>query len=135
MTTTAAEPRHAADELLLGFGRALRAAGVPVTMDRAQSFLAAVAEVGLDHQRATYWAGRATLCSSPDDLDRYDEVFTAWFHADTPRGAQKPPARPPVPQAALEELPTGSGVGEDEDPLQAVASATEVLRHRDIGEM
>ena len=34
-------PVHAADELLVGFARALRAAGVAVTMDRTQSFLAA----------------------------------------------------------------------------------------------
>ena len=72
---------HEADELLLGFARALRAAGVPVTQDRSQAYLEAAALVGLHDQPATYWAGRATLCSGPDDLDRYDEVFTAWFHA------------------------------------------------------
>ena len=64
-----------ADEVLLGFARALRAAGVPVTQDRAQGFLAAVALLGLDDQRATYAAGRATLCAGPDDLERYDQVF------------------------------------------------------------
>ena len=36
---------HEADEVLLGFTRALRAAGVPVTQDRAHGFLAAVAAV------------------------------------------------------------------------------------------
>ena len=43
MTTTVPAPalRHDADELLLGFARALRAAGVAVTPDRAQSFLEA----------------------------------------------------------------------------------------------
>ena len=34
------------DEILLGFTRALRAAGVPVTQDRAHGFLAAVAVLG-----------------------------------------------------------------------------------------
>ena len=63
---------HQADELLLGFTRAVRAAGVPVTADRAQGYLKAVALVGLDDRRATYWAGRTTLCSGPDDLARYD---------------------------------------------------------------
>ena len=59
------DPRHEADELLLGFARALRAAGVPVTQDRAQAYLRAVAVVGIDDQPATYWAGRATLCAGP----------------------------------------------------------------------
>ena len=55
---------NAADELLIGFARALRAAGVPVTQDRTRSYLEATSLVGLDDQRATYWAGRATLCLS-----------------------------------------------------------------------
>ncbi len=128
-------PLHAADELLVGFARALRAAGVAVTMDRTQSFLAAVATVGLGDRRATYWAGRATLCSSPDDLDRYDEIFSAWFlDRDKPRRRSTPPDQPPAPQASLEEV-EGEGGSADDDPLRTMASATEVLRHRDIGEM
>jgi uncharacterized protein with von Willebrand factor type A (vWA) domain len=128
--------RHEPDELLLGFSRALRAAGVNVTMDRAQSFLAAVAVVGLDDQRATYWVGRATLCSSPDDLDRYDQVFAAWFAAKDEIGHRPAPQEPPpVTQASLEEHEGAGGDGEEDDPLRALASATEVLRHRDIGEM
>ena len=127
---------HGADELLLGFARALRASGVPVTMDRGQSFLAAVAVVGLDDRRATYWAGRATLCSGPDDLDRYDQVFSAWFLGDeTPSGRKPSEPRPPRAQASLDEA-GGEGTSEvDDDPLRAQASDAEVLRHRDIGEM
>lgn len=128
--------RHEPDELLLGFARALRAAGLPVTMDRAQSFLAAVAVVGLDDRRATYWAGRATLCASPDDLDRYDQVFTAWFVDEDAGGMRQPPQQvPPAPQASLEDLEIEGGGEPDDDPLRAQASAAEVLRHRDIGEM
>ncbi len=36
--------------------------------------------VGLDDARGTYDAGRATLCASPDDLVRYDEVHRAYFN-------------------------------------------------------
>ena len=138
MTTAEARegPVHGADELLLGFTRALRASGVPVTMDRAQSFLAAVAVVGLDDRRATYWAGRATLCSGPDDLDRYDQVFTAWFLGDeAPPGRRPQEPRPPRAQASLEQ---GGGEGTsdaDDDPLRAPASDVAVLQHRDIGEL
>ena len=129
--------RHEADELLLGFTRALRAAGVPVTSDRSQTFLRATATIGLDDQRGTYWAGRATLCSGPDDLDRYDQVFTSWFvNVDRP-GAPQEKATRSVVQADLADDPEtiGADVERDQDAVRAMASGTEVLRHRDIGEM
>lgn len=129
--------RHEADELLLGFARALRAAGLPVTSDRAQSFLRAAADVGVDDRRATYWAGRATLCSCPDDLVGYDQVFHAWFLSKDRRGtASEPPTEKVVPQAALglDDQP-GEGGEDSDEQLVASASATEVLRHRDIAEM
>jgi uncharacterized protein with von Willebrand factor type A (vWA) domain len=127
--------RHEADELLLGFARALRGAGVPVTQDRTRAYLEATALVGLDDQRATYWAGRATLCSGPDDLDRYDQVFTAWFN-----GSDHPVARPAADERTVvrAELDPGEGEGgaePDEDLLNAMASEAEVLRHRDIADM
>ncbi len=56
MTTTTV-PRNAPDALLLGFARALRAAGLPVTADREAGYLQSVAVVGLDDEVATYWAG------------------------------------------------------------------------------
>ena len=126
------------DEILLGFARALRAAGVPVTQDRSQGFLAAVAEVGLDDRRATYWAGRATLCASPDDLARFDNVFDAWFDGrnalpqSRPRAASRPESVHLLPDT--EESGAGS---EDDDPdvVRAAASASEVLRHRDVASL
>ena len=127
-------PLHEPDELLLGFARALRAAGVPVTQDRTRSYLEATSIVGLDDQRATYWAGRATLCSGPDDLDRYDQVFTAWFTQDIPRGKPKDERRQIV-EASLEDEQDGAGSESDEDTLNAMASEAEVLRHRDIADM
>jgi uncharacterized protein len=122
-----------ADEILLGFARALRAAGVPVTPDRSHGFLAAAAELGADDQRATYLAGRATLCAGPDDLARYDQVFAAYFGRDglpRPRPAQAPLA----PSYSGLPLDEGSGAGEpgDEELVHARASDTEVLRHRDV---
>ncbi len=126
---------HAADEILLGFARALRAAGVAVTQDRSQGFLAAVAEVGVGGRQATYWAGRATLCASPDDLARYDQVFAAWFDARDGLPGVRPRATPrPATAHLLPDTETGTrGEGEeDEDVIRAAASAAEVLRHRDV---
>lgn len=128
---------RSADEVLLGFTRALRAGGLAVTQDRAHMFLTAVAEVGLNDRQATYWAGRATLCGSPDDLARYDQVFAAWFDArdGLPRTRPGTP-RPAAAQLLPETESAGAGEGEeDDDVVRAAASAAEVLRHRDVASM
>jgi uncharacterized protein len=69
------------DEILLAFSRALRAGGVPATQDRAHEFLSAVAELGTGDPQAVRIAGRATLCASPEDLTRFDQIFEAFFNA------------------------------------------------------
>lgn len=130
---SARSPRGA-DELLVGFTTALRAAGVAVTQDRTRSYVDAVALVGLDDRDATRRAGRATLCASPDDLIRHDRVFEAWFSRDvhTPRKL----AREIRPRPARTVLPAGdaggAGAAEEDDPIRAAASAIEILRHRDV---
>ena len=123
-----------ADGLLLGFTRALRAAGVAVTADRSRTYLEAVRTVGLDDRSATYWAGRATLCSGPDDFRAYDAVFEGWFTEEVLAAADRrlPPART-LEQAPLED-PREGGDGQDSDAqlLRVAASDAELLRHRDI---
>ncbi len=134
MSTVA--PAHQADEILTAFAVALRAAGLHVTMDRTSAFLRGCAIVGAADQAAVYWTGRATLCGSLDDLDRYDQVFAAWFGGS---GLVPTPPREwlrRVEQADLGD--TGDeGGGEDgsHTVVRASASATEVLRHRDIASM
>ena len=124
------------DEFLLGFSRALRAAGLPVTQDRAHGFLAAAALVGLGDQRATYTAGRATLCASPDDLARYDQVFEAYFNPrdGLPRSRPTPPATATRTDVPVTDEEGGGGAAEEE-PVRARASRTEVLRHRDVASL
>lgn len=135
VSQTASQPlRRDADEILLGFTRALRAAGVPVTHDRAQGFLAAAAVLGADDQRATYLAGRATLCAGPDDLERYDQVFHAYFGSRD--GLPRPRAAHTQPAPGFSGLPddesSGAAADAEEEVVRARASATEVLRHRDV---
>ena len=130
-----AAPLHAADEVLLGFARALRAAGVTVTADRERTYLEAVAAVGVGDESGTYWAGQATLCGSPADLERYDQVYAAWF------GLERVTTRPRredrrVARASLETAPeSGDGPESPEDDVRAQASAVEVLRHRDVASL
>jgi uncharacterized protein with von Willebrand factor type A (vWA) domain len=120
---------------LAGFARALRAAGLGVTPDRTAAFLTAVAEVGADSAGGVYWAGRATLCSEPEHVPTYDQVFEAWFGGQ----AQRPGRRSSVPARVVPSAPLGDqGEGGEQlesDVLRAAASETEVLRHRDVAEL
>jgi uncharacterized protein with von Willebrand factor type A (vWA) domain len=127
-------PTRAPEEWLCGFARALRAAGVHVTADRERTFLVAAAEVGIGERRHLYWAGRATLTSSPADVERYDQVFTAWFSGrPMVQTHRRPQQQPTVSQAALEDEPGSGEAGEaEEDVVRARASAEEVLRQRDV---
>ncbi|GGR56651.1 uncharacterized protein with von Willebrand factor type A (vWA) domain [Nocardioides luteus] len=122
-------------EILLGFTRALRSAGVQVTQDRAHGFLQATAIVGADDPVATYTAGRATLCAGPDDLRRFDQVFEAWFDTTAKMPMPQGPPRTVTTTSTLPETEPqpGEGEGEDvEDVIRARASELETLRHRDV---
>ena len=125
----------AADEVLVGFTRALGRAGLAVSPARTAAFLDATAALGLGDARSVYWAGRATLCSSPADLARYDAVFARWFDTSPPEGRPpRPPAYREVPQAGLDRPPAGEGGPgpDDEADVTALASAAERLRQHDI---
>ena len=127
---------HEPDEILLGFTRALRSAGVAVTHDRATSFLQATALVGADDAEATYRAGRATLCGSPDDLVRYEHVFEAWFGAREQLPRTMPREKPREISSPLPMGEGGESGGEmSPDVVQAAASELEVLRHRDVAQL
>jgi uncharacterized protein with von Willebrand factor type A (vWA) domain len=82
---------------VVGFVRALRAAGLRVGIDQSEGFGAA-----LDHcwlagpsRRELYLAARVTLVSRCEDLPLFDEVFGGFFGAlDGPAVPQKMPLAP-----------------------------------------
>ncbi|MFF5402818.1 VWA domain-containing protein [Streptomyces misionensis] len=128
----------AADAVLLGFVRALRASGVEASAERGYAFLRAVAALRPGVRADVYAAGRATLCGGPDDLERYERVFAAYF------GSADGPAVRPVPRTAPPPRPrprVRDGLADDRSPGErdplgpptaTLASSTEVLRHRDV---
>ncbi len=124
----------APDEMLVAFTRTVRHAGVAVTADRTQAFLRATSLVDAGDRRGVFWAGRSTLCSSPEDLERYDAAFRAWFSAEGSPRRHIEPATRTVQRASLVPGATGDDVGE-EQAVRALASSNEVLRHRDIGQL
>lgn len=124
-------------DTVLGFARTLRHAGVAASPDRVEAMLTALGALDVLDPTDVYWAGRLTLCAGPDDLDRYDAAFAAYFAGEAPRSRPTPSHTPPQ-LAVSAPLESGSGEGDDEteaSDLAAQASADEVLRHRDVSEL
>ncbi|WP_186760774.1 VWA domain-containing protein [Arthrobacter alpinus] len=133
-TGLAGVPAHGAEEILLAFASAVRAAGVKVNPERARTFVEAVvrlstARSAMDRHNV-FWAGRGTLCSSPDELGPYQRTFEAWFapvHSTTER---QDTASTTVSQASLEnDAGTSDGA---QETVNTISSRRELLRHRDI---
>ena len=102
-----------------GFGRELRAAGLPVGTGQVLSFCRGLARLDPTDLRDVYWSGRACLVSRHDDLAAYDDVFARYFLG----GA----ARPLVP-VVEEKLSIAT------DDVGRVASDVELLREKDFAE-
>ncbi|AVH60935.1 MULTISPECIES: vWA domain-containing protein [Streptomyces] len=124
-----------APAVLVGFARALRAAGVEAGPDRVQAFIGALDLLDPGVRFDVYWAGRLTLCGSRDDLERFERVFAAYFGEKgdaRPARAAVPPRLRTVVRAAGPAPPGAARASEDGVPAPALASSTEVLRHRDV---
>ncbi|MFJ7073885.1 VWA domain-containing protein [Streptomyces sp. NPDC098781] len=127
------------DAALLGFARALRAAGVDASAERVHAFLSAVDVLRPQMRADVYWAGRLTLCGDRDDLERYERVFAACFGGARRAGRSVTAAPAPRLRVVAPEAGTGAR-GETTDdregpPVAALASSAEVLRHRDVADL
>jgi len=124
-------------EVLVGFARTLRHAGVAAAPDRVQAMLACVDALDVNDTRAVYWAGRVTLCGEPDDLPVYDAAFAAYFGGRPPVRPRALPLNPvdlPRVSAPFVSGPPADGDDADTEPdvLGVSASPVETLRHRDV---
>ena len=126
-------------DVLLGFARTLRYAGVDATPERVQAMLAAVQALGVTDPKGVYWGGRLTLCAEPDDIPTYDAAFAAYFRDQTPNPPLAiRPTRPQRVATLFREAEPGTGSAEkdtDEEWQRAAASAAELLRHRDVASL
>ncbi|WP_113699037.1 vWA domain-containing protein [Nonomuraea lactucae] len=123
------------DELaatVTGFARTLRAAGVGADHERTQNLLRALDHLDVTDPREVYWAGRLTLCATPDDLPRYDRCFAAYFGGRRAAAGGRSGATAVTRHTATpgEEEP-----GEEGDTVPAAASRAELLRHRDVARL
>jgi uncharacterized protein len=142
-------PDSAVLERLVGFGRYLRASGLPVGTGRVLSFCQAASVLDPVDRSDLHAAARATLVSRPEDFELLDEAFDRYFGTGVPtddpppaalprgRAGEGPEAQPgPVPGAAHRWSGAESDEeAEDSTSVRLVASDVEVLRKKDFGEM
>jgi uncharacterized protein with von Willebrand factor type A (vWA) domain len=125
-------------DVLVGLARTLRAAGVESAPDRVHVLADALGRLDAGSRSDVYWAGRLTLCSTAEDLPRYDRVFAAYF-GNRPNTLVR---RPVVPRMHAQSLALPSNDeqrGEESDDEQQAASAaasrSEQLRRRDVADL
>ena len=123
---------------LIGFARTLRGAGVDASPERVHAFAQALDTLSAADTRSAYWAGRLTLCGGPDDLDRYDRVFAAFFAGEEVRGRPRVRRRFRLAPTAIGDAIGAGDDGDAEVDAQAAtrhASREELLRHRDVADL
>jgi uncharacterized protein with von Willebrand factor type A (vWA) domain len=126
--------------LATAFARSARAAGLDAPPSAAIDFAEALGVLGTADPQAVFTSGQACFCRGPEDLERYAQVFLAFFR--TP--AHHPPVRlpPPPPPPALVVV-TPSDAGEEDEPEEpetsdstdravGAYSALEILRRKDF---
>ena len=145
-TSDASSPMTDADDgvtqvlpALAGFGRELRAAGLPVGTGQVLSFCEGLARLDPTDLRDIYWTGRACLVSRHDDLSAYDNAFAHYFLGDAgPRHLVPSDGSPPVDanQARPDALApaTGSERRSDAESVGQSASDVELLRDKDFAD-
>jgi uncharacterized protein with von Willebrand factor type A (vWA) domain len=112
-------------ELTGTFGRRLREAGLPISVEREVRFADALALVRPVARRRLYWTARAVFVSDQAQVKAFDKVFRAVFGSQRRFDPEQPDEidTAPAPDAARE---TGSE-RETEPPggvLESVGSAT-----------
>ncbi|MBM3686771.1 MAG: VWA domain-containing protein [Actinobacteria bacterium] len=125
------------DALLVDFGHALRAAGLPVGTDDILTFCEAVSHLDVSDLMDVYWSGRTTMVRRREHVPVYNLVFRMFFLDVDPvkTDERKRMMRASANAGATLEIPnTEPGlpgdVSPDEAKLGYVASTSEVYRHK-----
>ncbi len=124
---------------LVGFGRALRDAGVPVGSGDLMTYCTAASRLDPSDLVDLYWAGRCTLVTRHDHIVIYDRVFKAFFLGAS--GGQvadllQLAASASAQTLAVLNVPATEELGEEageETMLGLMASDAETLRHKAFG--
>ncbi len=122
-------------EVLVGFSRELRTAGLTAGTGDVLAYCSAMAALDPSDLLDLYWAGRATLISRRDDIAVYDRVFRRYFLDEGAPAAAVLFLRASAAaeaEAALVMPGTEPGPLDDEEqPLLGwMASDVDALKHR-----
>lgn len=122
---------------LVEFAQRLRHAGIPLGSDQVVNYCQAVAWAGVTDLGDLYWAGRACLVTSGDQIPLYDAAFDAVF-----RGVQRIGLEPDSSGDAAGDSMRGIGASdaagdEGDGGTRAVllASGEEGLRDKDFSKL
>jgi uncharacterized protein with von Willebrand factor type A (vWA) domain len=129
------------------FGRSLREHGLVVGSGQLARYCAALAAIDPTDLSDLYWAGRACLLTTADDIAVYDTEFARFFVGIAPwsppagddvAGADAGPPRRgdrderPLDRGHDETSGGDDGTGEQPELVGAVAASEEVLRTRSL---
>jgi len=129
-------PESTLTNTLVGFGRALRAAGVPVGSGDLMTYCTAASRLDPSDLVDLYWAGRCTLVTRHDHIAIYDRVFKTFFLGGTTDKATdllQFTSSASAQSMAVLNIPNVEETGEDfgdEAMLGLMASDAETLRHK-----
>ena len=128
-----------AERIAVAFARVLRSAGLDVPIGSTLMFGEALACIGMTARTDVYWAGRATLCRRPEQIDTYDRAFGAFFAGMRFADEQRAEAEPEEIVIALDTPDADAAPAGEPQPIDAPVvtvrySPREVLRERDFAE-
>ncbi|HET9900170.1 MAG TPA: VWA domain-containing protein [Actinomycetes bacterium] len=123
----------AAIRVLVGFGTALREAGVQVSTGQLTAYSRAIVQLDPADSDDLYWAGRTCLISRHDDIRTYDVVFRRYFSGT--RDELRLITSGALPRSAVIEVPraqlrTSMAQRHNRTPTGNRASDAELLRHK-----
>ena len=88
----------------VGFGRALRAAGITTDLGAAVDFARALTLIDMGERDTVRAAGQAVFIRRRDDREIYDKVFARWWRR---RGRKRPATDGPLTSTTDESAPEG----------------------------
>ena len=135
--TLVAGASAAPEQVVVGFVRALRDAGIDIPVGATIAFGEALSSLDVTRRADVYWAGRATLVRRPEDTATYDRVFARVFDGTMPLFLAEPDVvavRLALDDDASDDPDPDPDVDADDDvPTISVRwSPVEVLRARDF---
>lgn len=129
------------DAVFVGFGHALRQAGLPIGTDDVLTFCSGMSTLNVTDLLDIYWAGRSCFVRRKEHFPVYKAVFREYFLEEELKGPEefKRTLRSSSNAGATLEIPnTEEGlpgeINPDEIKLGYVASTSEVYRHKEFAE-